>query len=175
MHELKIVSWALVSWANEENSFRENSFRKHSYGEKKNRGHSFRKQTKKTRFVSTRENPFWWQFQESRDQKYSRVCSQGVFFLSLRNSKMPAKTIFYPFPRIFEGNFLFLRPLVNPFFTFFTSTFYTGTLFFFRYQNHFHGHLFYFFHEQNLNEHQTPYQQKILIILTWKKSAITLG
>ena len=59
MHELKIVSWTLVSWASEENSFRENSFRKHSYGEKKNRGHSFRKQTKKTRFVSTRENPFW--------------------------------------------------------------------------------------------------------------------
>ena len=63
--------------------------------------------------------------------KSAHEFAQKEFFLYLRNSKMPVKTVFYPFPRIFECNFLFLRPLVNPFFTFFRTTFYTGTLFFF--------------------------------------------
>ena len=152
----------------------ENSFRKHSYGEKK---------IGSTRFVSRPRNWF-----RERSWKSVLVAISGVswskvltsllkrsFFYTCETQKCLWKPFFTLFPEFSSVIFFFYAHLLIHFSLFSEPLFIRALYFFFRYQNHFHGHLFYFFHEQNLNEHQTPHQQKILIILTWKKSAITLG
>ena len=165
MHELKIVSWTLVSWASEENSFRENSFRKHSYGEKKKIGG--------TRFVSRPRKLVSWALVKIRFGSNFRslvikstheFAHKEFFFYPCETQKCLRKPFFTLFPEFSRVIFFFYAHLLIHFSLFSEPLFIRALYFFFRYQNHFHGHQFYFFHGHHLNEHQTPYQPKIPII-----------